>query len=178
MAVYRASTVFFPAWIISFQFFTTCCMAFRVCNSIWIHINGPIDFTGFIKGHGFGAGALATSDVWETSGITVVGANEEDMALAVNRIYELGGGVVLYVNGQMQAELPLPIAGLITRLSMEETAQRLNAIQRKAETLGFPYPNAALTLATLTTPAIPFLRISEDGLVDVRRGQGVELLVS
>ncbi|MGD9033583.1 MAG: adenine deaminase C-terminal domain-containing protein [Desulfobacteraceae bacterium] len=135
-------------------------------------------FTGFIKGHGFGAGALATSDVWETSGITVVGANEEDMALAVNRIYELGGGVVLYVNGQMQAELPLPIAGLITRLSMEETAQRLHAIQRKAEALGFPYPNAALTLATLTTPAIPFLRISEDGLVDVRSGQVVELLVS
>ena len=83
-----------------------------------------------------------------------------------------------YANGQMQAELPLPIGGLMTRLSMEETAQRLNAIQGKAEALGFPYPNAALTLATLTTPAIPFLRISEDGLVDVRSGQFVELLVS
>jgi adenine deaminase len=134
-------------------------------------------FTGFIKGHGFGAGALATSDVWETFGITVVGANEEDMACAVNRIYELGGGVVLSVDGQVQAELPLPIAGLMTNLSMEETAERLDAIQGKAEALGFRYPDAALTLATLTTPAIPFLRISEDGLVDVRSGQVVELLV-
>ncbi|MGD8986355.1 MAG: adenine deaminase C-terminal domain-containing protein [Desulfobacteraceae bacterium] len=135
-------------------------------------------FTGFVKGHGFGSGAMATSCVWETFGITVVGANEGDMALAVNRISELGGGVVLYVDGQMQAELPLPIGGLMTSLSMEETAQRLDAIQEKAEALGFPYPNAALTLATLTTPAIPFLRISEDGLVDVRSGQVVELLVS
>lgn len=134
-------------------------------------------FTGFIKGHGFGAGALATSGVWETFGITVVGANEEDMAFAVNRIYELGGGVVLYVDGQMQAELPLPIGGLMTSLSMEEIAQRLNAIQGKAEALGFPYPDAALTLATLTSPAIPFLRMSEDGLVDVRSGRVVELLV-
>jgi adenine deaminase len=135
-------------------------------------------FTGFITGHGLGAGALATSGVWETFGITVVGANEEDMAFAANRIYELGGGVVLYVNGHMQAELPLPIGGLMTRLSMEETAKRLNVIQQKAENLGFRYPDAALTLATLTTPAIPFLRISEDGLVDVRSGEVVELLVS
>jgi adenine deaminase len=135
-------------------------------------------FTGFVKGHGFGSGAMATSCVWETFGITVVGGNKGDMALAVNRISELGGGVVLSVDGQMQAELPLPIGGLMTRLSMEETAQRLDAIQEKAEALGFPYPNAALTLATLTTPAIPFLRISEDGLVDVRSGQVVELLVS
>jgi adenine deaminase len=134
-------------------------------------------FTGFIKGHGFGTGALATSGVWETFGVTAVGANEEDMACAVNRLYELGGGIVLSVNGQIQAELPLPLAGLMTTLSMEETAQSLNAIQRKAEELGFRYPDAALTLATLTTPAIPFLRISEDGLVDVRRGQGVDLLV-
>jgi adenine deaminase len=108
----------------------------------------------------------------------VVGAKEEDMAYAVNRIYELGGGVVLSVNGQVEAELPLPIAGLMTGLSMEETAQRLNAIQEKAEALGFPYPDAALTLATLTSPAIPFLRISEDGLVDVRSGQFVALLVA
>lgn len=134
-------------------------------------------FTGFIKGHGFQAGALATTGVWETFGITVVGANEADMALAVNRVSELGGGLALYVDGQMQAELPLPIAGLMTTLGIEETAQRLDAIQKKAEELGFPYPDAPLTLATLTTPAIPFLRISEDGLVDVRTGQLVQLLV-
>ncbi len=134
-------------------------------------------FTGFIKGHGFQAGALATSVVWETFGITVVGANEGDMALAVNRISELGGGVVFCVDGQRQAELPLPIGGLMTNLDMKETAQRLDAIQKKAEDLGFPYPDAALTLATLTTPAIPFLRISEDGLVDVKTGQFVQLLV-
>ena len=135
-------------------------------------------FTGFIKGQGFQAGALATSGVWETFGITVVGANEGDMALAVNRVAKAGGGVVLCVDGQIRAELPLPLGGLMTTLDMEETAQRLHAIQKGAEDLGFPYPDVALTLATLTTPAIPFLRISEDGLVDVKTGQFVQLLVS
>ena len=140
----------------------------------YISCDGKI-FTGFVKGFGLAAGVMATSTVWEAFGITVIGASEEDMALAVNRISELGGGIVFCVNGQMQAELPLPIAATMSNLTIEETAQRLNVIQKKAEESGFPYPDATLTLSTLTTPAIPFLRISEHGLVDVRTGEVVDL---
>jgi adenine deaminase len=134
-------------------------------------------FTGFIRGLGLKGGALATSACWETFGIVVVGTDEEDMASAVNRISELGGGMVLYTNGQREAELPLPIGGIMSNLTLEETTQRLNAIQTKAEEMGFRFPDFTLTLGTLTTPAIPFLRISEDGLVDVRSGKVVELRV-
>lgn len=135
-------------------------------------------FTGFIKGYGFAAGAMATSAAWDTFGITVVGANEGDMAFAVNRVSESGGGIVLCVNGKTEAELPLPMGGLMSHLSMEETARRLEHIQRQAKALGFRFSDVSLTLSTLTTPAIPFLRISEDGLVDVRSGQVVELIAS
>ena len=135
-------------------------------------------FTGFIKGHGFAAGAMATSAAWDTFGVTVVGASEGDMAFAVNRVSESGGGIVLYVNGKMEAELPLPMGGLMSHLSMEETARRLEHIQKQAEALGFRFSDVSLTLSTLTTPAIPFLRVSEDGLVDVRSGQVVGLIVS
>jgi adenine deaminase len=133
-------------------------------------------FTGFIRGLGIEAGALATSGSWETFGIVVVGANEGDMALAVNRVSELGGGIVLYVNGQRQAEVPLPVGGVISELTTEEVARRLEAVQKKIEELGFRFLDAALTLATLTTPAIPFFRISDQGLVDLKTGQVVGVI--
>ena len=134
-------------------------------------------FTGFIRGWGMKSGALATNQCWESVGISVIGTNEEDMSLAVNRLLKLGGGITLYVNGERQAELPLPLGGLMPDLPVEEAAERLKAIQEKAEQLGFRYTDAVLTLATLTSPAIPFFRISEDGLVDMKKGEVVGLIV-
>lgn len=135
-------------------------------------------FTGLIRGHGLQTGAMATSGVWEAFGAVVVGANEGDMAKAVNRVYEMGGGIVLYAHGQVQAEIELSIGGIMSSLTIEAVAQGLTRLQEKAEALGFRFPDAPLTLATLTTPAIPFLRLSEEGLVDVRKGDVVEFIVS
>lgn len=134
-------------------------------------------FSCLIRGHGFKAGAMATSGAWETFSIIAVGTNDADMAAAVNRIYETGGGIVVCAQGAVHAELPLPIGGLLSDLTIEEIARRLNAVQEKAKDLGFRHPDAALTLATLTTAAIPFLRLSEDGLVDVRTGRVVEMIL-
>jgi adenine deaminase len=135
-------------------------------------------FTGLIRGHGFKKGAMATSGLWETLGTLVVGANDTDMAAAVNRVHELGGGIVLCAGMQVQAEIDLSISGIMSTLPIEALTRGLRQIQEKAEALGFRFPDAALTLATLTTPAIPFLRLSEEGLVDVRKGQVVEFMVS
>jgi adenine deaminase len=134
-------------------------------------------FTGLIRGLGIKAGAFATSSGWETFAIIVGGVNEEDMALAANRVSELGGGIVLYNNRKLEAELPLPIGGIISNLPIEEVAQKLELIQEKAKELGFRFGDAPLTFATLTSPAIPFIRISEDGLVDVKKSHVVDLIV-
>ena len=134
-------------------------------------------FTGLIKGLGIKAGAFATSSGWETFAIVVAGTNEEDMARAVNRVSELGGAIVLCNNGQIKAELPLPIGGIISNLTIEEVAQKLELIQEKAKELGFRFSDAPLTFATLTSPAIPFIRISEDGLVDVKKNHVVDLFL-
>lgn len=134
-------------------------------------------FTGFIRGLGM-TGALATSYAWEAFGIVVVAANEEDMARAVNRVSELGGGIALYADGRFLAEIPLPIGGMMSNLPIEQIARRLGDIQSKAKRLGFRFGDPLLTLSTLTTPAIPFLRISEEGLVDLKKGQLVDLIVS
>ncbi len=85
---------------------------------------------------------------------------------------------MLYAHGQVQAEIELSIGGIMSRLTIEAVAQGLTRLQEKAEALGFRFPDAPLTLATLTTPAIPFLRLSEEGLVDVRKGDVVEFIVS
>ena len=134
-------------------------------------------FTGLIRGQGFRAGAMASSAAWETFATVVVGAVEADMAMAVNRILEMGGGLVVCSGGKILAELALPVAGQISHERIEEIADRLTKIQAKAEALGFRFPDAALTLAVLTSAAIPFLRLSEDGMVDSKTGRVLDLVV-
>ncbi len=134
-------------------------------------------FTGLVRGQGFRSGAMATTGAWETFATVVVGADDADMAVAVNRIFEMGGGIVVCSGGKVQAELALPVAGLMSNLRIEEIAERLNNLQTEANALGFRFADAALTLAVLTTAAIPFLRLSEDGLVDSKSGRVVDLIL-
>jgi adenine deaminase len=133
-------------------------------------------FTGLVRGQGFRGGAMATSGAWETFSTVVVGADDADMAMAVNRIFEMGGGIVVCSGGKIQAELALPVAGLMSNRSIEEIVERLDQIQAKAKALGFRFADAALTLAVLTTAAIPFLRLSEEGLVDSKTGRVLDLV--
>ncbi len=98
------------------------------------------------------------------------------MALAVNRVIGLQGGTVICADNKVLAELPMPIGGMISDLPQEIVSQSRDEIQQKVTELGVPLPDAHLTLTTLTTPAIPFFRICESGLIYVREGKMVDLL--
>lgn len=124
-----------------------------------------------IKGTGLKRGSLATSSLWEAYGIVAVGLQDDDLCLAINRVLELGGGIVLVDGGRILEELPLPLGSALSDLPLQEVALRLKALKEKARGLGFRSQNPLRTLETLTTPAIPFLRISERGLVDLRTGE-------
>ena len=134
-------------------------------------------FVGFVQGMGIKEGALASSASWDCTSLVVVGAQEEDMAQAINRVAELGGGAVLWARGRVQAELPLPYGGIISDLPLEEVVARLEAINGKMQEMGCPFPDALLSLVTLTTAAIPFLRLNEEGLVSLRDNQKLGLFV-
>jgi len=134
-------------------------------------------FVGFIKGMGFRRGAIATSAVWDCGDIIAVGADENDMAQAVNRIKKLDGGIVVCAGGRILAELALPVGGEISTEPMESLEDKLGRIQRAAADLGCRLPDVRITLAVLTTAAIPFLRICEHGLVDLRQNEFVDLIV-
>lgn len=124
-----------------------------------------------IKGTGLKKGAMATSSVWEAYGITAVGIADGDICVAVNRVLELGGGICLVEGGRVLGELPLPLGSAFSDLPLEEVVLRLKTLKEGARALGFRSQNPLRTLETLTTPAIPFLRVSEEGLVDLKRGK-------
>jgi adenine deaminase len=133
---------------------------------------------GLIKGFGLKAGALACSAAWDTSDIIVAGADDGDMAIAVNRIRKLQGGAVVVADGAIEAELPLPVFGLMSEESLDRVAAKLSKIKAAVNRLGCPFHDPLLTLVTLTGAAIPYLRICEEGLVNLKNGATVGLFVT
>jgi adenine deaminase len=134
-------------------------------------------FTGLIRGLGLKRGAMATTESWDCGDIMVAGADEKDMALAVNRVKELGGGVVVCAGGNIVAEIALPVGGVISNQTLETVADKIQRIQQATVELGAKSPNFGLTLATLPSPAIPFLRICSSGLFDLKTNRFTSLIV-
>jgi adenine deaminase len=135
-------------------------------------------YVGLIKGIGLKSGAVACSAAWDSSTIIVVGTSDADMAGAVNRIRTLQGGAVVCDNKKILAELPLPIFGIMSDLPIETIARRLQKIRTTVSDLGMSFPDPLLTLITLTGAAIPYLRICEEGLVNLKDGKTVKLIIS
>lgn len=135
-------------------------------------------FVGLIRGFGLRTGAIASSKAWDTSDIIVVGENDGDMSLAVNRITALKGGAIVCAKGRILVEIPLPVFGIISDLPIEMLAGKIEEIRSAVKELGFPFDDPLLTLNTLTGAAIPFLRICEEGLVNLKDGHTVGLIVN
>lgn len=134
-------------------------------------------FTGILRGFGLGRGAVACSAAWDGPDIVVVGSREADMAAAVNRVAELQGGAVLRGAGALDGEVALPVFGLASDRPLEELAPEIEALNGALRKLGADLPDPLLTLVTLTGAAIPYLRICEEGLVNLRDGRTVGLRV-
>ncbi len=128
-------------------------------------------FTGLIKGFRIQKGAIACSAAWDCSNILVAGADEKDMAAAADRVRQLQGGAVVCRDGQIAAELPLPIFAVLSDLDMKPLAERITAVRRAAGELGIPFPDPLLSLCILTSAAIPYLKICEEGLVNLKDGK-------
>jgi adenine deaminase len=124
---------------------------------------------GFVKGFGLERGALASSVGHDSHNICVLGASDEDMALAVNRVIELAGGFVAVRDGQVTAELALPIAGLMSGSSAEVVRPAVATLRDAVRAMGCPLSGPLLQLSFLPLPVIPHLKITDRGLVDVDR---------
>lgn len=130
--------------------------------------NGNIA-TGFVHGFGITRGAIAGTVCHDHHNIAVVGADYADMALAANRLSEIEGGFVVAEGGRILAELPLPVAGLMSLEPFETVRDRLETLRAAAKSLGVTLEEPFLQLAFLALPVIPALKITDRGMVDVER---------
>lgn len=125
---------------------------------------------GFAKGFGIKRGAIGSSVAHDSHNIVIVGTNDDDMKACLDEIIRLGGGLVAALDGKVLASLPLPIAGLMSNLQLEEVEariRRLNEVQRQA--LGGTLPDPFMKVSFLALPVIPELRLTDRGLVDVSK---------
>ena len=130
--------------------------------------NGNIA-TGFVRGFGMGQGAIAATVAHDHHNIVAVGVEYDDLALAANRLSEIEGGFVVAQGGRVLAELPLPVAGLMSLDSYEDVHARLVALRAAAKSLGVTLEEPFLQLAFIALPVIPHLKITDYGMVDVDR---------
>ncbi|MGZ5350258.1 MAG: adenine deaminase C-terminal domain-containing protein, partial [Actinomycetota bacterium] len=130
---------------------------------------------GFVTGFGLRRGALASSHAHDAHNVVVVGVDDDDMATAVNRLAEIGGGQVVLRDGAILAELPCPVGGLLSDRPAEEVARGAVALDQAARTLGVTLPKPFMAMSFLALSVIPELRLTDRGLVDVDRFELVDL---
>src|SRR5690606_41471704 len=104
---------------------------------------------------GIKPGSIASSVGHDSHNITLIGATDEDMAVAVNRLIELRGGFVVSDKGAVTAELALPIAGLMSPKPFEDVTQDLHALRDAAYALDCVLPEPFLQAAFLALPVTP-----------------------
>jgi adenine deaminase len=138
--------------------------------------NGSIGL-GFVRGFGFQGGAVASTVAHDSHNLLIVGMNDADMALAGNTLAQCGGGMVAVRDGKILALLPLPIAGLMSDRPVEEVAGELTAVQRAWQELGCCLVSPFMTMALLSLPVLPELRLTNRGLVDTLEFKFVDLII-
>ncbi|MDD3114118.1 MAG: adenine deaminase [Anaerovibrio sp.] len=123
---------------------------------------------GLVKGFGLKRGALASTVAHDSHNLIVVGTNDTDMLTAVKELQRMGGGICIVENGQLTDALPLPVGGLMTNEPAEAVAKKQEEIIARAREMGVPeFYSPFLTLAFLSLPVIPSLKLTNRGLVDV-----------
>ena len=137
-------------------------------------INGNIG-RGFVEGFGAMSCSIATSIGHDSHNLIVVGADDGDMALAVNHLIAIQGGAVVVAEGVVRAELRLPIAGLMSDRGLDEVRTQLVAVRAAARELGCAFDEPVLQLAFLPLPVIPHLKLTDRGYVAAGPG-GLRLL--
>jgi adenine deaminase len=130
---------------------------------------------GLVKGFGLRKGALATSVAHDSHNIACVGVEDEDMISAIRRVAKLGGGMVAVSGGLVLAELPLPVAGIISDKPLSEVLKKLKQLDKVCEDLGCVLDHPFGALSFLTLSVIPELRLTDKGLVDVTKFKIVDL---
>ncbi|MBU2648074.1 adenine deaminase [bacterium] len=132
---------------------------------------------GFVRGFGLKRGAIGSTVAHDAHNIIIVGTSDADIYAAFRRLMKIRGGLVVIDDSRVVAELPLPVAGLLSTKSFEETAADLKTLKQQVQTLEGTHPAPFMILSFLSLSPIPKLKITDLGLIDVENFRVTSLFV-
>lgn len=132
---------------------------------------------GFIQGFGLKEGAIASSIAHDSHNIITVATSPEDALMAVSTVSQTMGGIAAVNGRKILANLPLPIAGVITDEPVDKVARKLQAVRAAARELGCQLEHPFLTMSFMALPVIPALKITDKGVVDAKEMKIVPVLI-
>jgi adenine deaminase len=123
----------------------------------------------FVAGMGLKHGAIAESVAHDTHNIIAAGTNLKDVALAVNHVIQMGGGISAVRDGKILDDLPLPVGGLITdELTGSEVSDKTESLEKTVrEQLGGNLHAPFMHLSFLALSTSPKWKLTDKGLIDV-----------
>lgn len=133
---------------------------------------------GIIDGMSNVHGAIAITYGHDAHNLTVYGGNDEDMAVAANAVIQSNGGICAVRNQKVLSLIPLPMAGLLSDLSIEDLYQEMKQLLLHAEKMGFVHQNLLTFLTLMTLAVSPEVKLSDLGLIDVINKKFLPLVAS
>ena len=121
---------------------------------------------GFVRGFKLRRGALGSTVAHDAHNVVVVGTNDADILCVIRKLEKLQGGQVAVVDGEVKAELGLPVAGLVSDKPLEEVIQRIDELNSAAHEMGCDLAAPFMTLSFLSLSPIPELKLTDQGLID------------
>ncbi|HEU0003529.1 MAG TPA: adenine deaminase [Ktedonobacteraceae bacterium] len=130
------------------------------------HASGNVGL-GLVKGFGLRKGAIASSVAHDAHNLVIAGVSDDDILMAARALEEMGGGFVCVVDGEVEAQVPLPLGGLVSSLAASELVQQLHKLDAAAAALGCTLEHPCMTLSFLSLSVIPSLKLTDQGLIDI-----------
>lgn len=140
------------------------------------HATGRLG-VGFVRGFGLRSGAFASTIAHDAHNLVVVGVDDESMIRCIERLQALGGGLVAVQGREVVGELALEVAGLMSIQPATRVATELQRLEVALRAMGVALSTPFMYLGFLALSVIPELRITDQGLVDVRTFELVPVAV-
>jgi len=132
---------------------------------------------GFVRGFKLKHGAIGSSVAHDAHNVVVAGTNDADIVRVIQELAKLQGGQIAVVDGKVKAELPLPIAGLVTDQPLAKALKMIDDLNAAAHAMGCELAAPFMALSFLSLSAIPALKLTDQGLIDSTKMQKTRLFV-
>jgi adenine deaminase len=132
---------------------------------------------GFVRGFKLKRGAIGSTVAHDAHNVVVAGTNDADILRVLEEVAKLQGGQIAVVDGRVKAQLPLPIAGLVTNQPLRKAMTLIEKLNAAAQAMGCELPAPFMALSFLSLSPIPALKLTDQGLIDATKLQKTSLFV-